>query len=64
MKGTDYVKIQKAGTKSKTVIAFFNLFLSIKIYASIRPIPVSTPNSSTTIAKIKSVYGSGKYKYF
>ena len=23
-----------------------------------------TPNSSTIIAKIKSVYGSGKYKYF
>ena len=26
--------------------------------------PVTRPNSSTITAKIKSVYGSGKYKYF
>ena len=29
-----------------------------------KPRDIKTPNSSTTIAKIKSVYASGKYKYF
>ena len=34
------------------------------IYKSIIPVAGRNPNSSTIIAKIKSVWDSGKYKYF
>ena len=36
----------------------------MNMYKSINITPVITPNSSTIIAYIKSVYGSGRYKYF
>ena len=34
------------------------------VYKSKIIIPTIAPNSSIVIVKIKSVYGSGKYKYF